>query len=639
MREPQIEDGRQDTALTLFLFPRYAQDESPLALDIPMLRTIYVLQKILITAAIFFCGLSIHAQDLQLEVKSFVMEENSLTAKNEPVYDNNQQKCALVIISGMGDETLSFNFGNSFNKVEEKSINGERVYLMWIPEGVVKVSISSKSNPKKFEAVEYFFNPRVKKAETYLMQVELTKVASAIGKQYLEFVLEPSNAYIEVNGEPWTVTDGIAYRQLAKGTYSYHIQAKDYHSESGVVDFKDLSTKKTVEIKLKPNYGWLTISSPIQDITVFVDDEIVSGNLNRMKLSSGIHSVRATKEMYLPYTQSIEIKDGQETPFYIELEPNFSQVKLIASNNAEIFLDDKFLSQGSWNGNLAAGSYKAEVKKEGYRTYTEIITVLKVGETYEFKFKSLDPIYGSANFESNPPRANVTIDGKDFGKTPLFIPQLLIGSHKVVISLSGYQSKEETISIREGQQSDFSYTLSKETPTPTNPNVTSPTSPIVTTPTMPTSPRQNNGGNHSQPGKKRYGCIDINAVLKVMPQYIALQQEISRMTNRYESEYQKLSDDLKARLDRYQNSKRKSSKEADEISQMQERVDQFKKTAEDDLKRYQETEMSKLNKTVSQAINQVATAEKLELVVPIGVPLYIGKDVIDITKLVQNKLK
>lgn len=620
-----------DTGSHAFFIYQYAKDGSPSAYDKPMLRTTSVLRKVFILTPLIIGGLFAYAQDLQLEVKSFTLEENSLTAKNEPVYDNNQQKCALVIISGMGDESLSFNFGNSFNKVEEKSINGERVYLMWIPEGVVKVSISSKASPKKFESIDYFFNPRVKKAETYLMTVELSKLASAIGKQYLEFFIEPANAYVEVDGEPWTVNEGIAYKQLPKGTYSYRIQAKDYHAESGVVDFKDLSSKKTIDIKLKPNYGWLNIVSPVQGVTTFIDDELITGSLNHIKLASGIHSVRATKEMYLPFNQTIEIKDGEELPLSIELNPNFSQVRLSAPNNADIYLDDKFMGQGSWNGNLSAGSYKVEVKKDGYRTNTEIINILKIGENYDFKFKELEPIYGSANIESNPPRAAVTIDGKDYGKTPLFIPQLLIGIHNISVTLNGYQTKNETITIRESQQSDMTISLSKESPKPTNP--------IVTAPTTPTPPKQNNGNNRQKTGKKRYGCINSEDVLKVMPQYVALQQQISQMTEKYEQEYAKMSNDLKKRFDRYSKLKNPTAKERDEISNMQSRLDSFKKTAEEDIKQFQDNEKAKLQDILMRAINQVAAAEDLEIVMPVGLPLYIGNDVIDITKQVQNKLK
>ena len=97
--------------------------------------------------------MSAYTKDYKLEVESFALEENALTAINEPVYDNNNQKCALVIITGMGNEKLRFNADNSFVKVEEKNVDNKRTYLMWVSEGVIKLNISSDS--RTFEPVEF----------------------------------------------------------------------------------------------------------------------------------------------------------------------------------------------------------------------------------------------------------------------------------------------------------------------------------------------------------------------------------------------------------------------------------------------------------------------------------------------------
>lgn len=84
------------------------------------MRHATALIRITYFAFLIVIRISAYAQDYKLEVESFALEENSLTAIYEPVYDNNNQKCALVIITGMGNEKLRFNAGNSFIKVEEK---------------------------------------------------------------------------------------------------------------------------------------------------------------------------------------------------------------------------------------------------------------------------------------------------------------------------------------------------------------------------------------------------------------------------------------------------------------------------------------------------------------------------------------
>lgn len=405
-------------------------------------------------------GLIGYSQESMLEVASFSLEENSLTAKNEPVRDTNNQKCALVIISGFGNESLRFNVGNTFSKVEEKRDDrGKRVYLLWIPEGTVKVTISSDS--KSFAPVEYFFNPRVKKAETYLMNLKVDKNNSSINKQYLEFSINSKDAILEVNNDLWPLNDGLAYRQVPKGKYYYQVKAKDYHTETGIIDFSDLSTKQTISINLRPNFGWLTINNPNANTTILIDDEPFTGNLEHIRLSSGKHTIKAVKELYQSFEQDIVIEDNKETTLPIELNPNFSTVTIFIAEGADIYIDDKFEGKNSWTGRLQKGSYKIELKKENHNSLCETILVKNVGENLKFNYRPLYPILSSVSIESNPPKAKVLIDGKDYGTTPILVPELIIGEHNISLSLSGYNTLYNKFELVQDNESNLSYDLEK----------------------------------------------------------------------------------------------------------------------------------------------------------------------------------
>ncbi len=591
-----------------------------------MLRTSIVLHKILFWAVIFIGSVSLRAQDLQLEVASFTLEENSLTAKNEPVYDNNNQKCALVIIKGMGDEKLRFNTGNSFIEVEEKKVAGERAYLMWIPEGVIKVTISSES--QSFESTEYFFNPRVKKAETYLMNLKLEKSKSVIGKQFLEFVIEPSNATLEVNNELWPLADGIAYRQLPKGRYQFQIRAKDYHTEIGNIDFSDLSAKKTITISLKPNFGWLSISSPsVPDITLFIDDEPYNGPFNKIKLSSGRHTIKAAKELYQTFSQNINIDDNEETPLSIELKPNFSNVTINIANGGEIFIDNKLEGKDSWSGKLGIGNYRVELRKLNHSSVIKTISVKKIGENLNFDYPKLEPILGSVSIESNPVRAKVTIDGKEYGTTPILIPEIIIGNHNITLSLSDYKTKSTTFEVKEGEQTNLKYELEKSiTPqkeTPIRHNKMTVPEPIY--------------ANNTTKSKPHYGIIDLDKIISTLPEYNTLQQDLSRMQQKYETEFNRMKSAFQAKYDRYQKSP--NERLLNEIKSESSALDTYIETKKKELEEYKTKEMTKIQQRVTNYVKQVSQEEKLVFVFSKEVAIYEGKDLVDITNKVINKIK
>ena len=415
------------------------------------------IKRFLLALIFLFFLLPIQAYNLLLQVESFALEENALTAKNEPVYDRDNKKCALVIVKGVENENLRFETGG-FCKVEEKRVDGERAYLLWVSEGTVRVKISSDS--KSFEPIEYYFNPRVKKAETYLMNLRLETLKTSLGKQYLEFIIEPKNASLEVNNELWPLSGGIAYRQLPKGKYQYQIKAKDYHTESGIIDFSDLSAKKSIPINLKPNFGWLSISSEYPNITLYIDDELYNGSYNQIKLSSGVHSIKAAKEQYQTFSQTIQIEDNESKQLYIELKPNFSTVSITVDGGGEIYLDDKLIGKNSWTGNLVPGNYKLDLKKLNYNSFSETISIKEIGKNLNFDYKELRPILGSVSVESAPTRAKVKIDGKDYGTTPLIIPEIIIGGHRIMLKLEDYNSISEVFDVKEGEETNLKYKLS-----------------------------------------------------------------------------------------------------------------------------------------------------------------------------------
>lgn len=558
--------------------------------DILMLN-VSKIHKAIVLAIFSLVSFATYSQEYMLEVSSFALEENSLTAKNNPVRDPNNQKCALVIISGIGDENLRFNVGNTFSKVEEKKNDqGERVYLLWIPEGTVKVVISSDS--KNFAPVEYFFNPRVKKAETYLMEVKISAAKSLAGKQYLQFQINPLNAYLEVNDEPWDVKNGIAYRQLPRGIYNYRVQAKDYHPEVGTVDFSDLSVKKEVAITLKPNFGWLTITPPsgIDGLTIIIDNEISSSGLNRIKLASGEHSLKVTRESYLPFTQTINIEDDKEIKLTPTLTANFSTVTITAQGGASIFIDNKLVGTNSWSGPLSVGTYAIDIKKDNHKSITKTISVPKIGEAYTFDFKELVPILGSASVETNPPGALVKIDGREYGKTPVFIPELIIGNHSVDITLRDYKSYSGPFSVEEGKQIELSYNLEKgvDAPAPTAPKQ---------------QPQQNNSQNkrpsttpvkNVRTGKKKYAVMDMDNICQSMPAYAALQRQIAQRQQQAEKNLGQLQEKLNRAYEAY--NKTKTSKNMEAVTAASSDVNSFKEQSQKEIEKFQKDELAKLQK-------------------------------------------
>ena len=179
------------------------------------------------------------------------------------------------------------------------------------------------------------------------------------------------------------------------------------------------------------------------------------------KLLLGRYYYKITSKYYHTSEGVVELTDALDR--YVEevtLRPNYGTLALSVASNADIYIDGEKVGRDSWNGILLPGSYVVETALEHHRNSMEYIEI-KEGETKNILLKSPVPITGSIDLNSSPLEAEITIDGKKCGTTPMTIDALLIGEHKVTISKSGYSSEHLTVTVKEGECAELNVALAK----------------------------------------------------------------------------------------------------------------------------------------------------------------------------------
>ena len=227
---------------------------------------------LLLFSILFFTILS--AQNIVVE--SFTHLETDLTANLDgtTVYDQNGEKCALIKVRS-NPPTKDFIFDLGVLGVVETRYDGPDIWL-YVPYGVNKITIK---HPQLGVLENYDLGVSLKKATTYMLSLRVGRVQTIIEeqitKQYLQFNITPADAFLEVNGEAWTLQDGSAAELLDYGRYEYRISAKDYHEEVGVINLG--SEKKTLNVDLRRAYGWIEVkgSGDLVGAKVYVDNTSV----------------------------------------------------------------------------------------------------------------------------------------------------------------------------------------------------------------------------------------------------------------------------------------------------------------------------------------------------------------------------
>ena len=139
------------------------------------------------------------------------------------------------------------------------------------------------------------------------------------------------------------------------------------------------------------------------------------------------------------------------------MNSTFAQVTVTSEPAADISVNGQFKANATWQGRLNPGVYTFEAKLEKYNTATEKQTVF-VGQPLNVKL-SPTPKTGNLKIMTTPFEATIKIDGKDIGKTPLTLKNHLIGDYTVELSLTGYATTYEKVTIIEGQTAEINATL------------------------------------------------------------------------------------------------------------------------------------------------------------------------------------
>ena len=283
--------------------------------------------------------------------------------------------------------------------------------------------------------------------------------------QFVVIGVEPTNASVTIDGKSY-IPDGQGYvtTLLNNGSYNYSVSSKSYYTETG--SFIVNGAKVIKNIKLRPAHGWLSVSGSgvLQGASVYVDGELIgTAPIKSDKLASGKHSVRIVKSLYKTFEGEVTISDGKTSDYAPSLVADFATVTLAVGNDCDIYINDELKGKGSWRGDLATGAYIFEARKEGHTTTSISRTIEATPAEQKYNIPAPTPILGALNITSSPIMADVYIDNKLVGQTPLSI-DLIVGKHTVKVVKDNLGIEPQNIAISEGKTENLNFTLTEMVP-------------------------------------------------------------------------------------------------------------------------------------------------------------------------------
>ena len=411
----------------------------------------------------FLCIIGIHAQ--KLNVESFVVKTNDITARTQPRQDINEKDCALVKV-----QLAAPNAVFKGNVIGDVAYNTSE-YLVYMAQGSKKLTVKLEGY-LPLEVIFQDYDTRPLEPKT-VYQLTISGVMNSREQEpvrtktgWIILDSEPSGASVYINDEFVGNTPLNNYKQ-AYGTYQYRLESPNYHPATGIIELN--AGRFAQKVVLKPAFGSISVKSSIAGAKIVLDGKQTGKQTpaTLTEIPSGSHTISLQMDKYAPRQQEVIVEDGQTANVTLTLDARFARIAINSLDGAEIYSNGKLLGKGCISEDMMEGYYDLEARLNHHKSVSKQIQVV-AGQPQEITLNPI-PQYGSLDIISEPGNAFISVDGKEYGKTPITVENLLEGQHQFYIKLDGYADYKGTVNVIEDENASVTVKLSNLT----NINITS----------------------------------------------------------------------------------------------------------------------------------------------------------------------
>lgn len=178
------------------------------------------------------------------------------------------------------------------------------------------------------------------------------------------------------------------------------------------------------------------------------------------------YRVRLTKDGYRDAVATLPEPAGdlQHVSVFLTMEPASSRtgtISLSSSPSGAHYLLDEEREGGTPDtlSDIPAGTHTITITRDGYKPWTDIITVVAGNTTEVFAPLEKERAFGTLSLKSVPAGAEIYIDRWQYGTTPLTIGGIAAGAHTVELKKDGFADATIAVTVIENTETPVTYTL------------------------------------------------------------------------------------------------------------------------------------------------------------------------------------
>jgi formylglycine-generating enzyme required for sulfatase activity len=252
---------------------------------------------------------------------------------------------------------------------------------------------------------------------------------------------------------------------MRSGNYTIHVRKDGYYDLSQSLTVGDAQSQ-SFELVLRKLPGHLSVAtSPQVDAIVTIDEGIVGqAPYGPVELQPGMHSVSVSADRYLPFADVFEIPGlGRQEQVQVQLVPRWANVGISTEpTGATIYAGEQKLGETPMSLELLEGSHDLILILDGYSAWDGTI-VAEPNVDQQFPTIQLEPANARLLVNTIPRSANVTVNGRYRGQSPVNLSLSPDINYEIGMSKAGYGVAQRKIRLQAAASEEITVDLTART--------------------------------------------------------------------------------------------------------------------------------------------------------------------------------
>jgi formylglycine-generating enzyme required for sulfatase activity len=238
--------------------------------------------------------------------------------------------------------------------------------------------------------------------------------------------------------------------KLKAGEHVVAVKAPRYLPQEQKVTIEGAGVEQSIEVALAPGWAAVEVASDPPGAELRVDDQLAGTTPLTAEIERGERALELKLAGYKTWRQPLVVEAGvpQQLPVVALVKADGLIDVRSSPSGAAVTVDGRYRGLTPLELELAPGkSYRVSLSKAGYAPVNRTIEPVS-GEDTSMSV-TLEGQYGVVRIASEPPDADVYVDGASRGKAPQSL-QLTAVPHRIEVRKSGYATQTSTVTPRPG---------------------------------------------------------------------------------------------------------------------------------------------------------------------------------------------